>query len=98
MSKGTMNTNNNPASPKDHVSLPPAHPPTPNASIHLLPSTQPVTWLPLWAHLTSLLGTISLTRTAVDSLQNLLLPSFGNPRNPIPGTHNHSLAGLWELR
>lgn len=36
--------------------------------------------------------------TAASSIQNVLLPSSGNPRNPISGTHNHSLTGPRELR
>lgn len=37
-------------------------------------------------------------RTAASSLQTVLPPSSGNPRNLISGTHNHSLTGPRELR
>ena len=80
--KGTVSTKNTPASPKDHITLPLAPPPTP---IHFLPTTQPVPWPPLWAHLAPLnkaqppLFTLLLTLSKPRTFQPLGIQGIPSP-------------------
>jgi hypothetical protein len=76
---GTGALNKSPHPPKA-LTLPPAKLPT-----SFLPSTDPITFLPLWACLVPLLSAMSLAYAAA-SFRNVLLPLSGKPRVPILGT------------
>lgn len=71
------------ASPKGHITMPPA----PSPFIRLLSSTWPATPLtaPLGSPTPSAQHNLPVC-TAANSLQNLLLLSCGNPKNAIPRT------------